>query len=272
MAAQIKLTAIHLYPVKSLSGLDLTHAKLDSFGLEHDRRWMVVDPEGRFLSQRSLPRMALIQVAVDDQGISLSAPGISPLRVSKPSERDPRVSVEVWRDRCEATPAGEPADAWLSQFLGVDCKLVHMADDVRRQVDQRYAKPEHHTSFADGFPLLLISEASLEELNSRLHEPVTMKRFRPNLVVTGCSPYEEDQWSSIKIGSMVLQLVKPCSRCAITTVDPLTGIRGREPLVTLARYRQRGNQVYFGQNLLHQHPGELRVGMPVEILESRDEQ
>lgn len=269
---QIKLSAIHIYPVKSLSGLDLTQAKLDGFGLVDDRRWMVVDPEGRFLSQRSLPRMALIQVSVDDFGISLSAPEISPLRVSRPNPRDPRVEVEVWRDRCEATPVGQDADAWLSQFLGVECQLVHMADDVRRQVDQRYANPQHHTSFADGFPLLLISEASLDDLNSRLSEPVTMKRFRPNLVVSGCSPYAEDQWSTIKIGSMVLQLVKPCSRCAITTVDPLTGTKGREPLVTLARYRRRGNQVYFGQNLLHDQPGELRVGMPVEIVESRDEQ
>lgn len=271
MADRVELTALHLYPVKSLAGVDLTHARLDGFGLEHDRRWMVVDHQGRFLTQRELPRMALIQVALNDQGIRLSAPGASALKVVTPAEPAPRLKVEVWRDRCEATTAGPSADAWLSQFLGVECRLVYMADDVRRQVDQAYAGPQHHTSFADGFPLLLISEASLQDLNSRLQEPVSMTRFRPNLVVSGCSPYAEDQWSRIRIGKMELQLVKPCSRCSITTVDPATGVRGSEPLATLAGYRRRGKQVYFGQNLLYDQPGELGVGMQVEILECRDE-
>jgi uncharacterized protein len=142
-----------------------------------------------------------------------------------------------------------------------------MTDEVFRQVDQRFAEPQHHTSFADGFPLLLISQGSLDDLNSRLDNPLPMSRFRPNLVVSGCPPYAEDGWLQICIGEMSLQLVKPCSRCRITTVDPQTGETGVEPLKTLASYRRRGNQVLFGQNLIHEQPGELRVGMSVKPTE-----
>ena len=263
--SQIHLTEIHLYPVKSLAGFELQHSRLDGFGLLHDRRWMVVDGEGRFLSQRELPRMTLIHAALEGNGITLTAPDMLPLKVRRPDGESDRIAVQIWRDRCEGTPAGRDADEWLSRFLGVACRLVHMGDDVFRQVDQRYAGPEHRAAFSDGFPLLLISQGSLDDLNSRLDEPLPMSRFRPNLVVSGCDPYAEDGWSRIRIGALELQVVKPCSRCSITTVDPLTAERGSEPLKTLASYRRRDNQVYFGQNVLHGQPGEISVGMSVEV-------
>ncbi|MCU7929880.1 MAG: MOSC domain-containing protein [Candidatus Thiodiazotropha sp. (ex Codakia rugifera)] len=266
--AHIRLTGIHLYPVKSLAGIGQQRSQLDNYGLEHDRHWMVVDEQGRFLSQRELPRMALIHVNLVAGGISLTAPGMPDIAVGLPQQSSSnQLQVRVWNDDCMAISADPSANEWLSHFLQHTCRLVAMADGMNRQVDQRYAGPLDRTAFSDGFPLLLTSRESLDDLNGRLPQPLTMDRFRPNLVVSGCSPFAEDEWSLIRIGDIVLRVVKPCSRCTITCVDPLTGERDVEPLKTLAGYRRKGNQVYFGQNLLHQQPGELEVGMMVEILE-----
>jgi uncharacterized protein len=264
----VRLSGIHLYPVKSMAGIERQRSQLDNFGLLNDRHWMVVDGQGQFLSQRDLPRMALIRVNLTADGILLEAPGMSSMlvRLPEPSSFN-QLQVRVWNDDCPAICADPSADAWLSQFLQRPCRLVTMADGMSRRVDQRYAEPQDQTAFSDGFPLLLISEGSLADLNGRLPEPLTMARFRPNLVVSGCPPYAEDEWSLIRIGDIVLRVVKPCSRCSITCVDPLTGERGVEPLKTLSSYRRRGNQVYFGQNVLHHQPGVLEVGMSVEILE-----
>ncbi|MBW9260110.1 MAG: MOSC domain-containing protein [Candidatus Thiodiazotropha sp. (ex. Lucinisca nassula)] len=272
MATPICLSALHCYPVKSLRGVTLDRSCLDRFGLVHDRRWMVVDGDGGFLSQRELPRMALVGVEVVSDGLLLNAPDMPDLRINRPTIAAARIEVEVWQDRLEGSVVGQQADAWLSRFLGVECRLVYMMDDVKRQVDQRYAEPRHQTAFSDGFPLLLTSEASLEELNGRLESPLSMIRFRPNLVVSGSQPYAEDRWARIRIGTMELRLVKPCSRCSITTVDPDSGARGVEPLATLAAYRRRGKKVFFGQNLIYDRAAELRVGMSVEVLEYRDEE
>jgi uncharacterized protein YcbX len=262
-----KLSALYRYPVKSLAGEALQQARLDVFGLHQDRRWMVVDREGRFLSQRKLPRMALITPRLQAEGILLQAPEQVDLSVLLPSEEAERVKVQVWNDRCAAQRVDPSADAWLSDFLGLVCHLVHMPDETVRRVDSRYAQPQDRTAFSDGFPLLLISQASLDDLNNRLVEPLPMLRFRPNLVVAGCAPYEEDSWRRLRIGETTLRVVKPCSRCKIITVDPYTAETGSEPLKTLAGYRRRGNLVYFGQNLLHDGPGELALGMSVEVLE-----
>ncbi|MCU7848588.1 MAG: MOSC domain-containing protein [Candidatus Thiodiazotropha sp. (ex Lucinoma kastoroae)] len=264
----IRLTGIHLYPVKSFAGIERQRSQLDNYGLQYDRHWMVVDEQGRFLSQRELSRMALIRVNLAEDGISLTAPGMPDIEVGLPPQTNSsQQQVRVWNDDCMAISADPSANEWLSQFLQHGCRLVTMADGMNRQVDQRYAGPQDRTAFSDGFPLLLTSLESLDDLNGRLPQSMTMVRFRPNLVVSGCNPFAEDEWSLIRIGDIVLRVVKPCSRCTITCVDPLTGERGVEPLKTLAGYRRKGNQVYFGQNLLHQQPGELEVGMSVEILE-----
>ncbi len=265
--SDIRLSGLYRYPVKSLAGEFLDQSRLDGFGLWRDRRWMLVDREGRFLSQRELPRMTLIRPSLTRDGLLLQTPQLPDLTVSLPEEVGERLKVRIWNDTCVAQAADSSAHAWLSDFLGAACRLVHMPERTIRPVDPAYARPADRAAFADGFPLLLISQASLDDLNRRLDEPLPMIRFRPNLVVDGCEPYAEDGWRRIRIGELTLRVVKPCSRCKITCVDPYTAETGREPLKTLARYRQRGNQVHFGQNLLHDGPGELRLGMPLEVLE-----
>jgi uncharacterized protein len=265
--SDIHLSALYRYPVKSLAGQSLQQVQLDACGLAADRRWMLVDREGRFLSQRELPRMTLITPRLEPQGVFLQAPEMPGLGVSYPDEEAERIKVRVWGDVCMAQLGDDSAHAWLSDFLGMACRLVYMPEETVRPVDPDYALAQDRTAFADGFPLLLISQASLDDLNQRLAEPLPMLRFRPNLVVEGCTPYAEDEWRRIRIGELTLRVVKPCSRCKITTVDPYTAETGSEPLKTLASYRRRGNQVYFGQNLLHDGIGELALGMPLEVLQ-----
>jgi uncharacterized protein YcbX len=265
--SKLRLSGLYRYLVKSLAGESLEQARLDAFGLQMDRRWMLVDREGGFLSQRELPRMALINPRLTSEGLLLQAPDRTDQAVRRPANEAERFKVRVWKDQCAAQSADPEADAWLSDYLGQPCRLVYMPEESIRRVDPRYAEPEDRAAFSDGFPLLLISQASLDDLNERLAQPLPMSRFRPNLVVEGCEPYAEDGWRRIRIGELSLRVVKPCSRCKITTVDPYTGETGAEPLKTLAGYRRRGNQVYFGQNLIHEGPGELVLDMPVEVLE-----
>ena len=265
--SKLHLSGIYRYLVKSLAGESLEQSRLDAFGLQMDRRWMLVDAEGGFLSQRELPRMALINPRLTPEGLRLQAPDRSELVVRRPALEAERFKVSVWKDQCAAQLADPEADAWLSDYLGQSCRLVYMPEESLRRVDPRYAEPDDRAAFSDGFPLLLISQASLDDLNGRLEHPLPMSRFRPNLVVEGCEPYAEDGWRRIRIGELTLRVVKPCSRCKITTVDPYTGETGAEPLKTLAGYRRRGNQVYFGQNLIHDGAGELALDMPVEVLE-----
>ncbi|MCU7806406.1 MAG: MOSC domain-containing protein [Candidatus Thiodiazotropha sp. (ex Semelilucina semeliformis)] len=264
---EVRLSALHRYPVKSLAGQQLAHTRVDRFGLEDDRRWMVVDRDGSFLTQRELPEMTFVSTQVTGAGLTLEAPGMPSITLERPLRSIRQVSVNIWNDSCQAQLCEDKAHHWLSDFLGQDCQLVYMPDESIRQVDQRFAAAADRTAFADGFPLLLISQASLDDLNERLDQPMPMIRFRPNLVVAGCEPYEEDSWRLIRIGDLTFRVVKPCSRCKITTVDPRTGESGDEPLKTLAGYRRQGKQVFFGQNLLHDHTGELSVGMPLEVLQ-----
>lgn len=264
--SEVRLTGLYRYPVKSFAGQRLERVTLDAFGLQADRRWMLVDREGKFLSQRQLPRMALITPRVESRNLLLQAPEMPPVTLPQPGAEAERIQVRVWHDQCEAQLGEASVNAWLSEFLGLSCRLVYMPDETVRRVDPRYASEEDRTAFTDGFPLLLISQASLDDLNERLRDPLPMRRFRPNLVVEGCEPYAEDGWRRMRIGDLTLRVVKPCARCKITTVDPYTAETGSEPLKTLAGYRHRGNKVYFGQNLLHDGPGELALGMPVEIL------
>jgi len=257
-----------MYPVKSLSGITLDRADIVQRGIAFDRHWMVVDADGVFLTQRQHPRMALVRTSLGTDCLRLAAPEMPPLELPLSDPGGERVEAQVWGDRCLAASAGDRAADWLSHYLGVAARLVFMPQEHRRQVDPDYAREGDQVGFADGFPFLLISEASLADLNSRLQQPLPMNRFRPNLVVSGCEPYAEDRWRRIRIGEISFRLVKPCSRCVITTVNQHSAEKGQEPLSTLSTYRRRGNKVYFGQNLLHDAVGELRTGMQVEVLES----
>ncbi len=265
------LQGIYRYPVKSLRGTMLEQTGLDARGVSFDRHWMLVDADGQFLSQRKLPRMTLVQTQMQSGGLSLQAPDMPDLELPSEQAGDEQVKVRVWGDECLARSAGEDADNWLSEFLNTECRLVYMPDDQQRQVDLDYANQGDQTGFSDGFPLLLISEASLQDLNSRMSEALPMERFRPNLVVGGCEPYAEDQWKRICIGGIEFRVVKPCSRCAITTVNPETAETGAEPLKTLSGYRRRGKKVYFGQNIIHEGTGQISLGMELEVLELADE-
>ncbi len=264
-----RLGALHVYPIKSCGGVSLEAWDVDGRGLRHDRRWMLVDEAGRFLSQRELPRMALIRVQLEADHLSVDAPGMPTLEVPLGPANDELVPARIWHDSVMASPVGESADRWFSEFLDARCSLVHLPDNSTRPVDPDYGGPGDQVHLADAFPFLLISEASLADLNSRLERPLPMNRFRPNLVVRGCEPFAEDAWSSVLVGSMTLRVAKPCARCVITTVDQETGNRGREPLRTLARFRRVRNEVLFGQHLIHEGTGTLRVGDPVKAVTAR---
>ncbi len=256
----ITVNALYIYPVKSLAGIAINSSALDAMGLRYDRRWMLVSPEGDFLSQRKLPKMALIQPKFIDQQLVLTHPNQSDLMVATANAQQ-TMQVTVWKDNVTAQRVGEQADKWLSKALNTPCHLVYIPDDEIRQCDLEFSKQGDHTGFADGFPILLISTASLDDLNQRLDQPVSMKRFRPNIVIEGCKAFAEDDLTKFSIGNIAMRGVKPCSRCILTTVDPATGERkGTEPLQTLMSYRKQGNKVNFGQNVIHNSTGNIQIG------------
>ncbi|CAA9588499.1 MAG: Flavodoxin reductases (ferredoxin-NADPH reductases) family 1 [uncultured Truepera sp.] len=259
------VSEIVVYPIKSAKGISLDTAQVERCGCRFDRQWMLVDSEGVFLSQRQLPRMALISPRLTEDELIVDAPGMERLVLPLVSDEQPLKNVSIWGDICRATPVGSSADKWFSTFLKTPCTLVRFPESTRRPVDPTYAKPDDQVGFADGFPFLLLSQASLTDLNTRVDQALPMTRFRPNLVVSGCSPYAEDTWKEISIGDVGFRVVKPCARCSITTVDQVTGTAGKEPLRTLAGYRRVGKKVMFGQNLIHDGRGLVRTGDVVRV-------
>ncbi len=267
---QARVSALYIYPLKGAAGLALQAAELDALGFRHDRRWMVVDAGGEFISQRTHPRLALIRPELDDAALRLRAPGLEPLSLPVQGADGVALAVRIWRDTVEATSLGDAADRWISGYLGERARIVHLAAGAVRPVDPAYApRATDRVAFTDGYPCLLISGAALDELNRRLDQPVPMERFRPNLVVGGTAPHAEDGWRRIRAGGVIFDVVKPCARCVVTTVDQRTAVAGAEPLRTLATYRKLGggNKVMFGQNLVHQAPGRVSVGDRIEVLE-----
>ncbi|MGD9587979.1 MAG: MOSC domain-containing protein [Pyrinomonadaceae bacterium] len=267
----MKLSEINIYPVKSLKGISLSESPVETRGLRYDRRWMLVDGDGQFMTQRDFPKMALIKTSVNGDGLVVRFDGRE-LAVPEEAEKGP-VEVGIWEGPVAAGMFSDKVNRWFSDVLDVDCRLVTMPETTRRRLPAEFAvRPgEDHVSFADGYPLLLIGEGSLAELNKRLDEPVPMNRFRPNLVVSGSEAFAEDTWKKIRVGETIFHLVRPCARCVLTTVDQATGIKdGKEPLKTLASFRTFDNKVLFGENLIAENPGGLvRLGDEVEVLESR---
>jgi hypothetical protein len=263
----IRLTGLNIYPIKAARGIALDESAVDEFGLCYDRRWMVVDESGVFLSQRSHPRLALAAPSIRDGGLQVDAPGMPPLRTPLHPTDAVATSVTVWDDTCSVSWVGDQAAEWFSKYLGFPCVLVHMADRVVRPADPAFAPAGARVSFADGFPFLMISEESLADLNGRLSDPLPMNRFRPNLVVAGGAPFVEDTWKDLRIGGVKIRVVKPCARCLVTTTDQATAERGKEPLRTLATYRKVRGEVMFGQNAVHEGTGRLRVGDQVFVVD-----
>jgi uncharacterized protein YcbX len=261
----MKLVSLYVYPVKSLRGIQVGAAEVGDRGFVGDRRMMIVDQNGQFLTQRVLPRMALVTTALEGDALRLSAPGCAPLVIAARPETGEARRVVVWDDVCDAISLGREAASWLGSFLETRCELVYMPDSTLRPVDPERAPPDTPVSFADGFPFLLATSASLGELNRRGAGGVEMERFRPNLVVDGDVPFDEDRWAAVEIGTVRFRVVKPCARCSITTVDPRSGAVGKEPLATLATFRRFDGKVMFGQNLIAEGRGIVRVGDPCRV-------
>lgn len=262
----MQLSEIWIYPVKSLAGIRLEKAKVTQRGLEFDRRWMLVDENGVFISQRKHPELALFHPEIEAGFLRIShadsAKGSVHFSLSQKSESVVTEEVMVWEDSVMAVEVDQQISGWFSEILGFSVRLVYMPEESLRKVDPDYAVTfDDITSFSDGFPFLLIGQASLNDLNSRLENPVPIRRFRPNFVFTGGEAYEEESWREFTIGSIAFYGVKPCGRCVMTTVNPDLGtFEGKEPLYTLSQYRKVGNKVLFGQNVIAKHEGSLSVG------------
>lgn len=268
MSDTFVVSALNVYPIKSCAGIALDVAQLGPRGIVHDRSFMLVDREGMFITQREQPRMALIRPAISANGeLMVQATGMQALTIAS-SQREPRYPVTVWKYTGDGIDQGDEIAEWFSSFLSSDCRLVLFPNEAVRRSNPKYARREQdQVAFADGYPCLLISEASLADLNARLEQPLPMNRFRPNIVVSGTEPYAEDTWRMIRIGEVTFDIVKPCDRCVITTTNQITTQRGKEPLKTLAKYRQAtDNGVMFGQNLTYARPGTIRLGDHVEII------
>lgn len=262
------LTEINIYPIKSLGGVSLQASPIDDRGLRYDRRWMLVDASGEFLSQRQHAIMALLQVQVEEQGLLVTHKQNlhAPLSIPFEPQADRVIQAAVWDDTCEAVEVSEEANAWFSDVLQMPARLVFMPQATQRMVDDRYAHNSEIVSFADGYPFLMIGQASLDNINARLAAPIPMNRFRPNLVFSGGTPFEEDTWSEFRVGEAAFRAAKPCARCTVVTIDQETGLKSAEPLKTLADFRQRNNKIMVGQNLVHTKGGTLHVGDTLEVL------
>ncbi|MEP7076903.1 MAG: MOSC domain-containing protein [Acidobacteriota bacterium] len=278
----MKISEINIYPVKSLKGIGLTEAQVEKRGLRHDRRWMLTDKADVFFTQREFPRMATIEVTVGDDLVKFTANGFRELIVPHvPGTQDRRL-VTIWQNVCEGDVYEKEVNDWFSEVLETDCQLVYMPDATERHVNERFDTGNDIVSFADGYPLMLLGENSLAELNSRLPEQLPMNRFRPNLVVTGSEAFAEGTWKRIRIGDVTFRVVKPCVRCVMTTVDQATGeFDGKEPLKTLASYRMArdvlpsayeamglsANGILFGENLIPDSTGSIALDDPVVVIQ-----
>jgi len=273
----IQLSQIYIYPVKSLPGIPVSQATLTPRGLKNDRRWMLVNEKGIFITQRLYPQLALLNVLLSERHIHITLPDGRLIKLSQSPDSGNDIKVKVWNDYIIAKTTDTLSNQIISDYLDVRCQFVFMPDTTIRPVDPDFScSSSDYVSFADGFPLLLISESSLQDLNDKLKvkniPSVPMIRFRPNIVVKGCNAFAEDRWQKFMVGDNTLLGVKPCSRCVMTTVNPKTGQKGKEPLATLLEYRKKENKAYFGQNVLTDFKQSaslaLSIGDPVEIIQS----
>ena len=268
-----RVSQLIIYPIKSLGGIELSTAELTDRGLKHDRRWMLIDDNNRFLSQREHAQMALFKIEVlsDNLKVTYTVDGSSINIPFEPLKPD-MVDVVIWDDTCTGQLVSDTVDAWFTVKLGIPARLVYMPDETHRATDPRYTQPDMIASFADAYPALLIGQASLDDLNSRLAEALPMNRFRPNIVFTGGEPYSEDLMNHININGIDLYGVKLCARCVLTTIDQETIKKGKEPLKTLAGYRRKGAKILFGQNLAFSTTGILNIGDELKVVSTHTEE
>ncbi|WP_277560748.1 MOSC domain-containing protein [Acinetobacter beijerinckii] len=255
------------YPVKSCKGNQLSEMEIDSFGPKWDRRWMLVDSDDRFVTQRQIAEMGQIGVSVSSEDVCFDyqSEHIELSLIEAQGHKDERL-VTVWQDQVKGNRIDHPVNDWLSEKLEKKVQLVYMPLETVRQVDPEYAQLGERVGFADGFPFLIISEASVEFLSEKVGYAFDVQRFRPNIVISGCDTFAEDKWQQIQIGEIVFDLVKPCSRCVIPTIDLVTGQKQPEVMRAMLMYRKQGNKVMMGQNALHRGEGVIQVAQEVKIL------
>jgi uncharacterized protein YcbX len=258
------VSALYIYPIKSCRGIRIGEWPVVERGFVADRRWMIVDAARKFVTQRDTPELSQVSITLEGNSMRVAAPKMPELLLPRTFDWGAKRSVQIWSDLTESAEH-PPGSAWFSSYLGSPHELVYMPERQQRAVNPGRARAGDIVGFADAYPFLLISEASLSDLNARLEAPITMARFRPNIVISGTEPYAEDSYARVRMGEISFRGPKRCERCVITTVDPDTGIRGREPLRTLAQYRLEDQKIWFGMNLIHDNRGTLRVGDPVEL-------
>lgn len=269
----LQLSEIYIYPIKSLGGIRLETVNITSRGLENDRRFMLVDEIGRFLSQREYPQLAIFKTEIEAESLKITnkKDGSSVkilLQYSHNHQINPSLNVQIWDDETLAIEISSEASNWFTQALGIPARLVYMPEESQRKTDAQYSLTgEEITSFSDGYPILVIGQSSLDDLNNRLENPININRFRPNFVFKNGDPFEEDDWHEFTIGKIRFFGVKPCARCIMTTIDQETGEKkDKEPLLTLNKYRKAGNKILFGQNVLVSQLGTVSVGDDVTVL------
>ncbi|MGG9972598.1 MOSC domain-containing protein [Ferruginibacter sp. SUN002] len=266
----MQVSQLYIYPIKSLGGISITSAELTDRGFKYDRRWMLIDKKNNFLTQREFPQMALLQVTLTASGLQVSHK-INNQSIYIPflPETNELVQATVWSFTGKAQVMSSVVNEWFTEMLSIPCRLVYMPDETRRKVNSYYAINKDITSLSDGYPMLMIGEASLEDLNKRLDDPVPMNRFRPNIVFKGGQPFEEDIMAAFMINGIDFYGVKLCSRCVVTTINQNTAEKNKEPLKTLSTYRKKNFNIYFGQNVIHGGLGTINVGDSITILKTK---
>jgi uncharacterized protein YcbX len=257
-----------IYPIKSCYRVSVSCANAEPRGFEHDRRWMIVDASNEFVSQRTVRKLATLRAHISSRGLVLRAPNLDPISVEIPSKPDQPVIARIWNDVCETWPSDEKTDDWIASFLEFKARLVYMPETTQRRVNPQFASNGEIVSFADGFPYLLASSASLQNLNAQLESPVPIHRFRPNIVISGAPPFAEDNWKLIQIGDVRFRSARPCIRCGVTCTDQESGtLRGGEPLKTLTKFHPIDGRPAFAQNLIALHRGVIKQGDAITVIE-----
>jgi uncharacterized protein YcbX len=262
----LTLSEIYIYPIKSLGGINLDSAIAEDRGLKYDRRYLLVNENGMFITQRDIPQMALLRLSLTENGFRVlnATDGLS-LTLPFESTSKEIVKIKIWNDVCSAVQVSQDADSWFSNALKTKCSLVYMPDNEKRIVEKKFFSKDHIVSFADAYPYLILGQRSLDDLNSRLETPLPINRFRPNFVFAGGNPYEEDGWKDFKIGTVEFKAVKPCARCMIITTNQDTAEVGHEPLKTLASYRKIDGKVMFGMNVVCTKTGIVSVNQKITV-------
>jgi len=270
--SKLVVSGIYVYPIKSLGGISLTESLVEEKGLQYDRRWVLTDNTGLFITQRKYPLLSLLQVSISDDMVTVFQKENPKQKISFgiTQQVGEQIPVTIWDDLTTGIEVDTTVSKWFSDYMNMEVKLLRMPDQERRNVDPRYAGNDEIVSFADGYPCLIIGQSSLDELNTKLEKPVLMDRFRPNIVFTGGEPHAEDGIKDFEIDGISFSAVKPCARCVLVTVDQQHGTKSSEPLKTLSKYRTLNNKIMFGQNLIHKGTGTIKIGSEIKIKSTKE--